>query len=68
MTQMNLAMKQEQVHQHRRLGTVRGRRGGEAWTGNLGVSKCELSCTEWINHKILPYSMGNYKSMCRDKP
>ena len=26
----------------------------------LGVSRCKLLYTEWINNKVLPYSIENY--------
>ena len=32
-------------------------RGGEDW--DLGISRCKLLCTEWVN-KVLLCSMGNY--------
>ena len=31
---------------------------GEEW--EVGVSRCKLSYTGWINNKVLLYSTGNY--------
>ena len=28
--------------------------------GEFGVGSCKESHLEWINHKVLLYSMGNY--------
>ena len=39
----------------------RGRRGREGemhW--EFGISRCKLSYIEWINNKVLLYSIGNY--------
>ena len=33
--------------------------GGQRWTGSR-VSRCKLFYLEWINNKVLLYSMGNY--------
>ena len=32
--------------------------GGKDW--ELGISRCTLLYTEWINNKVLLYSTGNY--------
>ena len=32
--------------------------GGMEWED--GVSRCKLSCLEWINNKVLLYSTENY--------
>ena len=32
--------------------------GGMDW--EVGVSRCKLLYQEWVNNKILLYSMGNY--------
>ena len=32
--------------------------GGMDW--EFGTSRCKLLYTEWINNKVLLYSMGNY--------
>ena len=36
-----------------RLVVAEGRRGGEGRDWNLGVSRCKLLHTEWINNKVL---------------
>ena len=36
----------------------KGVRGGMEW--EVGVSRCELLYIEWINNKVLPYSIANY--------
>ena len=28
--------------------------------GGFGNSRCKISCIEWINSKVLLYSLGNY--------
>ena len=35
-----------------------GVEGGVEW--EVGVSRCKLSYIEWMNKKILLYSIGNY--------
>ena len=35
-----------------------GGREGKNW--EFGISRCKLSCTGWINNKVLLYSSGNY--------
>jgi len=37
---------------------VGGGREGKNW--EFGISRCKLSCTGWINNKVLLYSSGNY--------
>ena len=32
----------------------------EGWIGNCGTSRCKLLYIEWINNKVLLYSIGNY--------
>ena len=32
----------------------------EGWGGEVGVSRCKLLYTEWINNKVLLYSTENY--------
>ena len=34
------------------------RGGGMAW--EVGISRCKLLYTEWINNKVLLYCTGNY--------
>ena len=36
------------------------RENKERKTGSLGFSSCKLLYTEWINSKVLLYSLGNY--------
>ena len=33
--------------------------GGERWTESLGLVRCKLLHTEWIDDKVLLYSTGN---------
>jgi len=35
-----------------------GAQGGMDW--EFWIKQCKLSYTEWINNKVLLYSMGNY--------
>ena len=61
MTQMNISMKQKQIHRHREqiCGCQGGGRVGKGgW--EAGISRCKLLCIEWINNKVLLYSTGNY--------
>ena len=61
MTQMNLSMKQKQNHGHREQTgdcPVEGVGGEMEW--EVGISRCELLYTEWINNKVLMYSTENY--------
>ena len=54
-------MKQKQTHRYREKpcgGQVGGAGGGMDW--EFGISRCKLLYTEWINNKVLLYSMGNY--------
>ena len=61
MTQMNLPMKWKQKSGTYRTDVVVAQ--GEVAEGRLksevGVSRCKLLYTEWINNKILLYSAGN---------
>ena len=54
---MNLFTKQKQTHRHREW--VYGCQGG-GMDWEIGVSRCKLLYTEWMNNKVLPYSTGNY--------
>ena len=55
MTQMTLATKQKQTHEHREQ--ICGCQGGELdW--EFGMSRYKLFYTGWIN-KVLLYSTGN---------
>ena len=62
MTQMNLFTKQKQTHSHREkdlwLPKRSGRGGVLDW--EFGISRCKLLHIEWINNKLLLYSIGNY--------
>ena len=40
-------------------------RGGMKW--EFGVSRCNLLYIEWINNKVVLYSIGNYSIFC-DRP
>ena len=43
-----------------RLVVAKGMGKEEGWIGSLGVSRCKLLYTGWINNKVLLYSTGNY--------
>ena len=43
-----------------RLVVAKGDGGGRGLLGSLGVSRCKLLYTGWINNKVLLYSTGNY--------
>ena len=62
MTQMNISVKERQMHRHREEQTCGcqrgGGEGGRDW--KLGISRCQLIYLRWINNKILLYSTGNY--------
>ena len=58
---MNVSMKQKQTHRHREQTVVA--KGEERWGGKgweLGISRCKLVYTGWINNKVLLYSTGDY--------
>ena len=60
---MNLLTKQRQTHRHseQTYGCMGGRHvGGGGWTKNLGLAECEVLCVEWINNKVLQYSVASY--------
>ena len=59
---MNLSVKQKQTHRHREqtCGCQGGRGGGSGMNWEFGVGSCKLLHVEWINHKVLLYSTGNY--------
>ena len=61
MTQMNLSIKQKQIHKHREQTCDcqgEGGRGEKDWEFETG--RCKLLYIEWINNKVLLYSTGNY--------
>ena len=39
---------------------AKGKRGGQGWIWEFGTSRCQVLYIEWINHKVLLYSTGNY--------
>ena len=54
MTQMNLSMKQKQIHRPREQTCGgQGGGGGGRFEWEVGVSRCRLLYTEWINNKVL---------------
>ena len=62
MTQMNSSMKHKQTHRHREqtCGCQGGRGSGGGMDWEFGISRCKLLCIEWINNKVILYSIGNY--------
>ena len=62
MTQMNLCMKQKQTHigGEQTCGFSKGEGDGGGVEWEVGVSRCELLYTEWINNRVLLYSRDNY--------
>ena len=42
-----------------RLVVAKGMGKEEGWIGSLGVSRCKLLYTGWINNKVLLYTTGN---------
>ena len=61
MTQMNLPMKQKQNHGYREQTGIAQRDGvGGEMEWEVGISRCELLYTEWVNNKVLIYSTENY--------
>ena len=39
---------------------AKGEGAGEGKDWEFGISRCKLLYIEWINDKVLLYSMGNY--------
>ena len=59
MAQINLPMKQNHAKETKLvISQVERAGGGVEW--EVGVSKCKLLYTEWINNKVRLYSTGNY--------
>ena len=56
---MNLSMKQKLTHRHREQ-TFGYQEGGGGMDWEFGISRYKLLYVEWINHKVLQYSTGNY--------
>ena len=58
MKEMNLSMRQTHRHKHQTCG-YQWCGGGEVdW--EFGFNRCKLLYIEWINSKVLLYSMGSY--------
>ena len=57
---MDLSTKQKQNHTENRPVVAKGEgvEGGTDW--KVGVSRCKLVYTGWINNKVPLYSTGNY--------
>ena len=58
---MNLCMKQKQTHRHgEQTCGCQGERevGGKDW--ETVISRCKVLHTEWVNNRVLLYSIGNY--------
>ena len=61
MKQMNLSVKQKRLTDIKnRLVVAKGMGSGGGMDWELGVSRCKILYTEWINYKVLLYSTGNY--------
>ena len=60
MTQMNLTMRKIQTHGQRADLGFKGKRYGRGVDWKLGISRCKLLYTGWINNKIILYSTGDY--------
>ena len=58
---MNLPMKLKQNHKHKeQTNGCQGTGVGEGMEWEAGVSRCKLSCTGWINKKVLLHGTENY--------
>lgn len=44
---------------------AKGEGGGSGRDWEFGVSTCKLYHLEWIDHKVLVYSAGNYSQSLR---
>ena len=53
-------MKQKQIHRHTEQTWLPRETWVEEGCLKLGVSKCRLLYTEWIDNKVLLYNTGNY--------
>ena len=60
MAQMNLPIRQKQTHRHREqtCGWPRWRAGGGGKDWKLGISRCKLLYTEWINNRCYCIAQG----------
>ena len=59
---MNLFTKQKQTHSHREKDLCLPKRSGcgGVLDWEFGISRCKLLYIEWINNKLLLYSIGHY--------
>ena len=58
---MNLSMKQKQNQGHReQTGDCQGEGNGRGLDWEFGVNRCKLLYIEWINSKVLLYSIRKY--------
>ena len=58
---MNIPTKEKQTHRHRKQ--TYGCQGGEGRRGvdwEFGISRCKLLYIEWINNRVLLYSIAKY--------
>ena len=53
-------MKPKQNHRHKRQVVAKGEEVGRGMEQEVGASRCKLLYVEWINNKVLLYSMENY--------
>ena len=54
---MNLSMKQKQTHRQNRLVVAKGE-GGGGMDWELGISRCKLLYTGWINTRSYCIAQG----------
>ena len=57
---MNLSTEKEIMNLENRFVVAKGEGVGVGWTGELGVNRCRLLPSEWIDNEILLSSTGNY--------
>ena len=61
MAQMNLFVKQKEIHGHsEQTCGCQGGEGGSRMDGEFEVSICKLLHLEWVSNEVLLYNKGNY--------
>ena len=56
---MNLSAKQKQIHRHRNPA-FSCQAAGRGMDWEFGIGRCKRLRFEWINHKVLMISTGDY--------